>query len=210
MGRLRVFIVDDQEIVRGGLRRLLEMQPDFSVVGEAASGDEAVQLVPDADPDLILMDIKMPGMDGIEATRAVRTLAPRARVVVLTVYANDFVTAALEAGAHAFLLKDVSGQELVRALRGAAAGAATIHVSMPADELPEWFAGGDPPPEAALSPRQKKVLELLALGATNAEIAGRLFVSRRTVKRELTDIFQKLGLRGRGQAMAWAHAHRRH
>lgn len=206
MASIRVFIVDDQDIVRSGLRRLLETEADVEVVGEAPSGDQALQQIPGARPDVVLMDIKMPVMDGIEATRALKASGITASVVMLTVYADAHVSEALNAGAQGYLLKDITGQELVRAVRAAAQGQAPIHVAVPLDELAH-LVGGPAPERASLSERQFAILRLVAQGESNGAIARKLFLSERTIKRELTGIFQKLGVDSRSHAVAYAYEH---
>ncbi len=207
MSSIRVFIVDDQEIIRSGLRRLLQSEPEFEVVGEASDAHDALHLIPETQPDVVLMDIKMPGMDGIEATRRLRHLVPMAKVLVLTAYADDFVAAALRAGAQGFLFKDITGQELIRSLRSAMQGTSPIHLSVPTEDISSVM-GSLQMHKNALSPRQLEVLRLVAAGHSNSEIARKLFIGERTVKRELSEIFQKLGVDSRTKAVAYAYEHR--
>ena len=207
MSNIRVFLIDDQEIIRSGLRRLLQSEPEFEVVGEAADAQEALRLIPETRADVVLMDIKMPGMDGIEATRRLRELVPTAKVLVLTAYADDFAAAALKAGAQGFLIKDITGQELIRAVRSVTQGTSPIHLSVPTADLSSVM-GRLQNHKSALSPRQLEVLRLVAAGDSNAEIARKLNLGERTVKRELSEIFQKLGVDSRAKAVASAYEHR--
>src|SRR5918911_190635 len=153
MTSFRVFIVDDQEIIRSGLRRLLQSEPEFQVVGEAADAQEALRLIPETQPDVVLMDIKMPGMDGIEATRRLRELVPMTKVLILTAYADDFVAAALRAGAQGYLIKDITGQELIRSLRSAMQGTSPIHLSIPTEDISSVMGSLPKNSPASISPR---------------------------------------------------------
>ena len=205
---VRLLIVDDQEIVRTGLRRLLEGEPDIEVMGEAADAAQALHMVRAATPDVILMDIKMPGMDGIAATQALKQVAPAARILILTVYGGPYVGAAISAGADGYLSKDISAAELIRAVRTSARGASPVYLSVPTEELPDLLPVARPAEETVLSRRQLDVLRLVAQGDSNADIARKLVVSERTVKRELSHIFQKLGVNSRVGAVARGHEQR--
>lgn len=209
---LRVAIADDQALVRAGFRMIIQNQPDMEVVGEAADGREAVALVRRTRPDIVLMDVRMPHLDGLEATRQVLDgREPRPRVVILTTFdLDEYVFRALRAGASGFLLKDVSPENLVASLRMVAAGDALLAPSI-TRRLVERFARSVP--ESAvdggrlnrLTAREAEVLELMARGLTNAEIAGRLGLSEATVKTHVARILPKLELRDRVQAVVFAY-----
>jgi DNA-binding NarL/FixJ family response regulator len=208
--RLRVVIADDQALVRAGFRMILEAQPDIEVVGEAADGEEAVSMVRRTGPDLVLMDVRMPELDGIAATRRVLEGGGGCRVVMLTTFdLDEYVFAALRAGASGFLLKDVSPEQLVASVRMVATGDALLAPSI-TRRLIERFARSDTPaPSGAelsrLTGREQEVLVMLARGLSNAEIAGRLFLSEATVKTHVGRILPKLGLRDRAQAVVFAY-----
>lgn len=204
---IRILLVDDQKLMREGLRILLELEPDLQVVGEAADGQAALQAYASHQPDVVLMDVRMPGMDGVEATWRLRERWPEARVVILTTFDdNEYVFEALRAGALGYLLKDVSGEELANAVRKVATGGALIEPSVARKVLAE-FARLAPPTRAPeeglaepLSEREREVLRLLALGLSNREIAERLSLAEGTVKNYVTSILQKMGVRDRTQA----------
>jgi DNA-binding NarL/FixJ family response regulator len=204
---IKVLIADDQALVRTGFRKILESEPDLEVVGEAADGGEAVEAALLLRPDVVLMDIRMPRLDGLEATRR---LAGKTRVLVLTTFdVNEYVYEALRAGASGFLLKDAPADQLVTAIRVVAAGEALLAPSI-TRRLIEEFARRPPsnarPAELeALSPRELDVLRLVARGLSNAEIAGELYVGDATVKTHVSRILQKLDLRDRVQAVVLAY-----
>jgi DNA-binding NarL/FixJ family response regulator len=204
---IRLLLVDDQKLMREGLRTLLELEPDLKVVGEAEDGEAALEAYATHQPDVTLMDIRMPGMDGVEATWRLRERWPQARVIILTTFDDDeYVFEGLRAGALGYLLKDVSGQELAEAIRTVAAGGALIEPSVARKVVAEFARLAPParPPEAGLaeplSEREREVLRLLALGLSNREIATRLSLAPGTVKNYVTNILQKLGVRDRTQA----------
>lgn len=204
---IKVLIADDQALVRTGFRKILESEPDLEVVGEAGDGGEAVEASLLLGPDVVLMDIRMPRLDGLEATRM---LAGKTRVLVLTTFdLNEYVYEALRAGASGFLLKDAPADQLVTAIRVVAAGDALLAPSV-TRRLIEEFARRPPsnarPEELeALSPRELEVLQLVARGLSNAEIAGELFLGDATVKTHVSRILQKLTLRDRVQAVVLAY-----
>jgi len=217
--KLRVLVADDQELVRAGFRMILEAQPDIEVVAEAPDGDAAVRLARRFRPDVVLMDVRMPGLDGLEATR--RLLEPGGhdgagsppRVVILTTFdLDEYVYAALQSGASGFLLKDVSPEHLVGAVRTVAVGDALLAPSI-TRRLVERYArptGGvevavAPAALASLTPRETEVFRLVARGMSNAEIAERLIVSEATVKTHVAGVLAKLGLRNRAQAVVFAY-----
>jgi DNA-binding NarL/FixJ family response regulator len=208
---IRVLVADDQELVRAGFCVILGAAEGIEVIGEAADGEQAVALAADLAPDVVLMDIRMPAMDGLAATRLITAGQPAPKVVMLTTFdLDDYVYEALRAGASGFLLKDSPRADLVAAVRAAAAGDALLAPSV-TRRLIEAFARR--PPEATLSPsriasvtaRERDVLLLLARGRSNAEIATELFVSEATVKTHVASLLAKLGLRDRVQAVILAY-----
>ena len=212
-----VVVADDQSAVREGLVLLLGTLPGITVAGEAADGDAAVELVAATNPDVVLMDLNMPGCDGVTATRRITAEHPGTRVVVLTTYADDeSIIGALQAGALGYLTKDATRAEIALALRAAAAGQAVLDPAVQqrllsaAVRAPDWTAqqgGPDPADTGDLTPREAEVLRLIAAGQSNREIARTLFVSEATVKTHVNRIFAKTGSRDRVQATRYAYAH---
>lgn len=209
---IRVVIADDQALVRGGIRMILETQADITVAGEAADGDEAVALSRELAPDVILMDLRMPGTDGIQATRAITrdcVAGGRPRVLVVTTFDLDhYVYQALRAGASGFMLKDEPPERLAAAVRTVAAGDALLAPALLRRLLDEYVSRPEPgqvslPP--GLTGREVDVLRLIGRGRSNAEIAAELFLSETTVKTHVTRIFTKLRLRDRAQAVVLAY-----
>ena len=209
---IRVLLADDQALVRGGFRMILEARPDVEVVGEAGDGAEAVALVGRLRPDVVLMDVRMPGVDGLEATRRIVASGSAARIIVLTTYdADEYVFAALRAGASGFMLKDVRPADLADAVRVVARGDALLAPSV-TRRLLDRVAGTLPGPDAApppdlgeLTERELEVLRLVALALSNAEIAARLVLTEATVKTHVSSVLRKLGLRDRVQAVVLAY-----
>jgi DNA-binding NarL/FixJ family response regulator len=210
---LRVLIVDDQALVRAGFRMILEAQPDIVVVAEAADGEAAVRLAGRFRPDVILMDVRMPGLDGLEATRRLLDGAPGAapRIVILTTFdLDEYVYAAMQAGACGFLLKDVTPEQLVAAVRTVSVGDALLAPSI-TRRLVERFAppavaiAGAPDALGTLTARETEVFKLVARGMSNGEIADALVVSEATVKTHVAAILAKLELRNRAQAVVFAY-----
>jgi DNA-binding NarL/FixJ family response regulator len=206
-----VAIADDQTLVRAGFRMILDARDDIEVVGEAADGAEAVALVQAAAPDVVLMDVRMPGVDGIEATRNIVTSGSPARIIMLTTYdLDEYVFAALRAGASGFMLKDVRPNDLVEGVRVVARGDALLAASV-TRRLLDRFVEALPDPTARrpdlepLSEREIEVLQLVASALSNAEIAERLYVSEATVKTHVSAVLRKLGLRDRVQAVVYAY-----
>ncbi|WP_062462954.1 response regulator [Demequina soli] len=211
---IRVALVDDQAMVRVGLRMILESEDDIEVVAEATSGSEAAGIVAAHAPDVVLMDVRMPGMDGLTATRHVLASHPDARIVILTTFDDDeYVYEALRAGASGFLLKSVDGDALVSAVRVVAAGEALLAPEVTRRVIEQFArasaAATPPEPTAAavgdLSDREVEVLRLMARGLSNQEIAAELYVSSTTVKTHVSHILTKLGVRDRVQAVVEAY-----
>jgi DNA-binding NarL/FixJ family response regulator len=209
---VRILLADDQSLVRGGFRMILKAQPDMEVVGEAADGEEAVARWRQVSPDLVLMDVRMPKLDGLEAARRIlKNGTGRTRVVMLTTFdLDEYVYAALRAGASGFLLKDLTPEQLVASVRMVVNGDALLAPSI-TRRLVERFARREPDPSAkgadisTLTAREREVLVLMARGLSNAEIADHLFLSEATVKTHVARILPKLGLRDRVQAVVFAY-----
>lgn len=208
---IRVLICDDQSLVRSGFRMILEAREDLEVVGEAEDGLKAVELARQTGPDVILMDVRMPNLDGVQATRRIVEAGSGARVIVLTTYdLDEYVFDAIRAGASGFLLKDVQPTQLVDGIRAVAAGDALLAPSV-TRRLLDTFARAlperDPAPASlsSLTEREIEVLRLLANGLSNAELAERLFVSEATVKTHVSNLLRKLGVRDRVQAVILAY-----
>jgi DNA-binding NarL/FixJ family response regulator len=207
---MRVVVADDQTVVREGLVTLLGTMAGIDVVGAAADGEEALSLVAELAPDVALMDLRMPRLDGVEATKRIRAEHPDTQVVVLTTYADDeSIISALRAGAIGYLTKDAGRDHIGRALEAAALGQAVLDPAVQARlvevaSLPGSAAEGRSLP-AGLTEREGEVLRLIAAGRSNAEIASELFVSEATVKTHVNRIFAKTGSRDRSQAVAFAH-----
>lgn len=199
---IRVLIVDDHPVVRDGLRGVLERETDVQVVGEAGHGAEAVAMVAEEAPDVVLMDLRMPTMGGVEAITALRHTAPDVRVLVLTTFDTDSdVLPAIEAGATGYLLKDTPRDELLRAVRAAHRGEAVLSPAV-AGRLMGQMRARTAPAVEALSARELEVLRLVAAGCTNRDAARKLFISEATVKTHLLHIYAKLGVRDRASAVA--------
>jgi len=204
---ITVLLVDDHAMVRQGVKAFLVTQPDLSMVGEAGSGEDAIKLAARFIPDVILMDLIMPDMDGIETTRRVKQVSPRSQVVVLTSYHEDeHIFPALKAGALSYILKDVSADELASAVRKAAAGEAVLHPRVAARVIKELqgVRGEKVNPFTELSERELEVLKLIADGMSNAEMAAKLVLSEKTVKGHVSNILSKLHLVDRTQAAVYA------
>jgi DNA-binding NarL/FixJ family response regulator len=209
---IRVLIADDQALVRSGFRMILEARDDLEVVGEAEDGVEAVALARSLRPDAILMDVRMPKLDGIEATRQIVGSGSPARVLILTTYdLDEYVYAAIRVGASGFLLKDVEPAQLADAVRVVARGDALLAPTVTrrllerfVDTLP-GEAPAPPPGLSSLTARKREILELVAAGLSNAEIAERLFLGETTVKTHVSSVLRKLGLRDRVQAVVLAY-----
>jgi DNA-binding NarL/FixJ family response regulator len=198
---IRLLLVDDQGIIREGLRSLLETKPDLSIIGEAENGKAAVELALTLQPDVVLMDVRMPIMDGVAATRALTEQAPHIKVLVLTTFDDDeYVTQALRCGAKGYLLKDTPSTELADAIRAIHRGYTQFGPGL----MEKAFASAPTPealPEAftQLTPREQEVLQLIATGCSNREIAEKLYISERTVKNHVNSVLRRLNLRDRTQ-----------
>ena len=200
-------IIDDHALVRSGIRAYFESQSDLEVLADAASGEEAIRLAAEYVPDVVLMDLVMPGMDGVEATRRVREVSPHTQVVVLTSYHEDsHIFPAIKAGAISYLLKDIGPAELAEAIRAAARGDAVIHPKVAARMMQELRGNRDQGinPFTELTDREQEVLKLIAEGLSNAEIANRLVLSEKTIKSHVSNILNKLHLADRTQAAVFA------
>ena len=206
-GPITVMIVDDHEMVRKGAKGYLEAQPEIAVVAEAESGTEAVDLAREYVPDVVLMDLVMPGMDGVEATRKVKDISPRTQIIILTSFHEDeHIFPALQAGAISYMLKDVKARELIEAIQRAAKGEATLHPRVAA-RLIKQFSREEPDRSnlfTELTDREVEVLTLIARGFTNQKIADELVISIGTVKGHVSNILSKLHLADRTQAAVYA------
>ncbi|MGW1779321.1 response regulator [Streptomyces sp. NPDC002143] len=200
---VRVLVVDDQRLIRDGIASLLSIRPGIEVVGTAVDGRDAVAKTLEREPDVVLMDVRMPTMDGVEAVAVLRDRAPECRVVMLTTFDDEeYVVQALRAGAHGYLLKDLPAEELAHAVRLAHAGVTQLDSSV-ARRLTAFLPRPEPAAEApavSLSPRETDILRLVAHGHTNREIAARLYLSEGTVKNHVSRILKRLALRDRTQA----------
>jgi len=204
---IRVLLVDDHAMVRAGLQQLLEGDPEIQVVGSASEGAEAVALAQAEQPDVVLMDLQMPGTDGVSATRQIHELLPDTQVVILTSFSDrDRIVGALDAGAVGYLLKDAEPEEILAGIRAVARGESPLHPRAARELL---VARADPNQvrdagTADLTPRESEVLALVRQGLANKQIARRLGISERTVKAHLTSCFQRIGVADRTQAALWA------
>lgn len=213
---IKVLLVDDQPLLRMGFRLILEGEGDLEVVGEASDGAEAVRKVEELEPDVVLMDVRMPAMDGIEATRRITASASNARIIILTTFdLDEYAFSGLQAGASAFLLKDVAPAELVHGVRLVASGDAVVAPRVTQRLLETYVRGGRAPGQAPvqprdplleeLTPRETEMLEAIAGGLSNAEIAHKFFLSEATVKTHVRRILTKLHLRDRVQVVVYAY-----
>lgn len=209
---IRLVVVDDHPMFRKGLVGLLRDEADFQVVGQAADGEQAVRLVQGRQPDVVLMDLMMPGVDGVEATRRLLEMTPGARVLMLTISEDDEdLLAAIRAGARGYILKNADADELFQAIRRVHAGEAVLASAVTLRVLEAVRAAPPPPaPATPLTPREREVAWLLARGATNREIAETLFISKNTVKTHVSNILEKLDIQSRRQVAAYVrHLDRR-
>jgi DNA-binding NarL/FixJ family response regulator len=202
---IKVMLVDDQQLVREGLRRMLELDDEIEVIGEATSGEDALVKADEWGPDIILMDVRMPGMGGIEATRQLKAKECKANIIILTVYEDKYLAQAAEAGAVGYLLKDIGREELSRSIKLAFEGQSPFAPSVTRTLFTQFGNVAQLSRNSLLTPRQLDILRLVAAGITNREIAGKLCVSEATVKRETNTIFNKLEAVDRTQAVAEAY-----
>jgi DNA-binding NarL/FixJ family response regulator len=205
---IKVLIADDHKMFRQGLRMLFEMEPDIKIVGEARDGLEAEQMTDSLDPDVILMDINMPGMDGVEATRRILKSHPDANVIILTMFREDeHVFQAIKAGAHGYVLKDADSNEVTRAIRAVAAGESVLDTAMTGKVFQQFKVMSEMTEKSnaeGLTERELEILALIAHGESNREIGDKLFLSEKTIKNYITSIFQKLQTNDRTQAAVYA------
>jgi DNA-binding NarL/FixJ family response regulator len=207
---IRVLLADDQPLIRAGLRRIIDQAPDIHVAGEAGTGAEAVKLARDTGPDVVVMDIRMPGMDGIEATQLITAGETRARVLVLTTFDDDdYVYGALRAGASGFLVKDMALEDILAAVRVVAAGDAIIAPGVTRRLIAQFASPSHPDPQpralAGITDREREVLRLVGLGMSNAEIAAALYITVGTAKTHVARLLAKLGARDRVQLVITAY-----
>ena len=205
--KISLMITDDHALVRQGIRAFLELQPDLNVIGEAGSGEEAVRMAAELVPDVVLMDLVMPGIGGVEATRQVKQASPHSQIIVLTSYHEDeYIFPALRAGALSYVLKDVGPDELADTVRKAARGESVLHPRVASRVVEELRGTRRDTPNlfTDLSDRELDVLRLIADGLSNAEIAGKLIISEKTVKGHVSNILGKLHMMDRTQAAVYA------
>ena len=201
---IKVLIVDDHQVVREGLRRIVQLDDSIDVIGEAKSGEEAITKAVTLAPDVVIMDLKMPGMDGISATREIKQRLPNTNVLVLTLYAEDFIKQAIEAGASGYLLKDSDTDEITSAIHQVHEGLSPIALSLTRDLVMEFARLSKSNRSFLLTKRQTEILKLIAEGISSREIGKELFISASTVKREIRHIFDKLGVNDRSHAVSQA------
>ncbi len=201
---IKVLIVDDHQVVREGLRRIVQLDNEVEVVGEAGNGEEAITKAVALSPDVIIMDLKMPGMDGIMATREIKQRLPKTSILVLTLYAEDFIRQAIEAGASGYLLKDSDCEQITEAIHQVYSGLSPIAPSLTRALIAEFAELSRDDRFLILTKRQIEVLKLIADGVNSKEIGSRLFISESTIKREIRHIFNKLGVNDRSHAVSQA------
>jgi DNA-binding NarL/FixJ family response regulator len=201
---IRILIADDHPVFRFGLRALLESQPDMLVLAEAESGEDSVEMAQSLQPDIVLMDVNMPGLNGIEATRRITAEAPSIAILIITMFDDDTIFTAMQAGARGYLIKGAQGEETLRAIRAVANGG-VIFSSGVAKQMMAYFARGMKTavdvPFPDLTPREREILELLAQGLTNAAIAEGLVLSPKTIRNQVSNIFSKLQVATRSEAI---------
>lgn len=199
----RIFLIDDHEVIRDGLQRMLELEEDIEVVGEAGDAQEALSGIELLSPEIVLMDIKMAGTDGIQLTRQLREKQPDLNIIMLTLY-DEYLTQAIEAGAVGYLLKDIKREELIRAIRAVKEGRSPLDLSLSRDNLSDLVASPESKRQSQLTERELTILRLIASGVTTRELADQLFLSQASVKRSVGIIFEKMGVRNRSEAVAEA------
>jgi two-component system, NarL family, response regulator DevR len=209
MTKIRLMIVDDHEVVRLGMRAAFELEPDIQIVGEASNGGEAVAKISVLDPEIILMDVQMEKMDGIEACREIKSRSPHIQVLMITSFTNEeAVMASIVAGASGYLLKNVSRSELLKAIRHIANGQSLLDPQQAQQVMARMTAGNISTPGEDLTEREREVLALVARGYTNKQIAEALYVSEKTARNHVSHILEKLGLSRRSEAAAFAVEHK--
>jgi DNA-binding NarL/FixJ family response regulator len=202
---IRAMLVDDHALVREGIRQILEKQPDITVIGEAERGDLALELLDSLQPDVVLLDVRMPGMSGIETTRRIRAAFPKIRILILSAHA-DFAVEAFRAGASGYVLKSARSSELVAALRSVFCGSTVIQGAL-AERLSIFASSGRSQGADLLSPREAQILRLIARGLTNRTIAREVGIAPRTADQHVHNIFVKVGVRSRAEAVRYAVEH---
>ena len=207
MDTIRILIVDDHQVVREGLRHMLALEVDMDVVGEAGDAKEALTQAGLLSPEVILMDIKMPGIDGIELTRQLKEKQPSCNIIMLTLY-DEYLAEAIKAGAVGYLLKDVKREELVRAIRAVHQGRSPLNLSLNRDQLAEFATPAESKQRDYLSERELAILRMIADGVSTKEIANQLFLSQSSVKRSVRLTFEKLGVHNRSEAVSEAYKRR--
>ncbi|CAN1212540.1 Two-component LuxR family transcriptional regulator [Tumidithrix helvetica PCC 7403] len=206
---IRILLIDDQDLIRRGMRALLKSDPELQVVGEGKNGREAIAFVESLQPDVVLMDVRMPEMDGVAATREISQRFPEVKVLILTTFDDrDYITEALRFGAAGYLLKDTPFEELTQAIRLVQKGYTQLAPGLASKLLtsPSSVATNPPSNFSKLTPREQEILKLIAKGANNQEIADALYISEKTVRNNITNILGQLGLRDRTQAAIWMHS----
>lgn len=201
MSMTKILLVDDHQIVRQGIRRMVERDPELKIVAEAGNSDEAFAAMRSSSPDLVLMDVKMPGMDGIKLTKEIKKQWPTTKVIILTMF-SDFLREALDAGAVGYLSKDLRQEELLLAIRNATEGRSPIQITLEGEQMKDITH--TPPEKETLTEREKDVLKLIAEGNLDKEIAVKLSMSETTVKRTLRSVFDNLSVKNRSEAVAEA------
>lgn len=199
-----VLLVDDHEVVRAGLKRILQTMEGIKVLDEASDGAEAVAKAHKLHPDVVVMDLKMPGMDGVTATREIKEKLPQVNVLILTLYAEDFVRQAIEAGASGYILKDSASTEIAKAIHEVYQGQSPIAPSLSRGLMTEFAAMSKSSRSSTLTSRQRDILKLIADGVSSTEISKTLYISASTVKREIRNVFNKLGVNDRSHAVSQA------
>jgi len=203
---IKTLLVDDQQLVREGLRRMLELDSNIKIIGEAETGEDAIKKTKDMSPDVILMDVRMPGMGGLEATRQIKKDGCSANVIILTIYEDKYLAQAAEVGAVGYLLKDIGREELVNAVKLAYDGSAPFSPSVTKTLFEQFGTMAKSNRKSVLTQRQHDIIRLIASGVTNKNIAQQLYLSEATIKRETSSIFAKLGVVDRAHAVSEAYA----
>ena len=201
---IKVMLVDDHQVVREGLRRILQSFGGIKIIGEASDGKEAIAKAAQLSPDVVVMDLKMPGIDGIAATREIKEKLPNINVLILTLYAEDFIRQAIEAGASGYILKDSDSSEIAKAIRQVHDGQSPIAPSLSRNLMAEFAALSRNSRSSVLTNRQREILRLIAEGVSSNDISESLYISASTVKREIRNIFNKLGVSDRSHAVSQA------